>query len=423
MAFKLISKNGDFLPLLSRIEDEGNEVVAFTSEGGDIYEGILPKVDSPIDLDIQKDDTVIFDMVGAGDTAEVLKKKNYHVIGGGSLNDKIELDRNYGNDFMKDHGIAVPPTYEIHSFEELRDFLYKNEGKRFVFKPDGNLETDLTIVPSSWEGLVRSIPYIEEKVPKDTEFQLQEFVDGVEMSTEAWFNGTKFLQPINSTMEEKKFMEGDLGPNTGCMGNVVWAWDHETSEFLYNYIFQPLEEELMEAGYVGPLDINGIWNEEGIHGLEWTARFGYDAIQALTSILTMPLGDFLQNIRTLNEMPLSDEYGMAIRVSIPPYPSEGDVPKVPIVFPQDFSDEERDMIYLSDVYNSPNTGLSCAGTDGYILSIVSHGYNIPRIQRRIYRTAQRVEIPNKQYRSDIGDRVSGEKAKIQSLLKRLRKNT
>jgi phosphoribosylamine--glycine ligase len=421
MGFKLISKNGDFLPLLSRIEDEGNEVVFHTTQGGDIYKGILPSVDSPIELDIQKDDTVIFDMVGAGDTAEVLKDKNYHVIGGGKLNDKIELDRNHGNEFMEKHGIPVPPTHKFDSFDEVKKFLLEHTGERFVFKPDGNLETDLTIVPSSWEGLIRSLPYIEEKVPKDTMFQLQEFVEGIEMSTEAWFNGTKFLQPINSTMEEKKFMDSDLGPNTGCAGNIVWAWEREYSEFLYEYIFRPLEDTLRKADYIGPLDINGIWNEDGIHGLEWTSRFGYDAIQAMTRLFTIPFGKFLENIRTIDKMPLSNELAMSIRVSIPPYPSEGDVPKVPIVFPEDFSKEEQGMVYLSDVFVSPDTGLSCAGTDGYILAIATSGKSIPKMKSLIYNVADRIEVPNKQYRSDIGDRVIGEKAKMEMLLKNLMK--
>lgn len=423
MGFKLISKNGDFLPLLARIEQEDEDVLFYVSEDSDIYTGILPQVDNTVDLDIQGDDTVIFDMVGAGKTAETLKSKNYHVVGGGILNDNLELDRYFGNDFMREHGIQIPPTYEFPDLNEVEVFLQKNPDTRFVFKPNGNLETDLTIVPDSAEGLLASMPYLRDRIPEsqDVSYTLQEFVKGVEMSTEAWFNGTKFLQPINSTMEEKKLMTGNIGPNTGCAGNVVWSWDRQTSEFLYEYIFKDLENTLREHNYVGPLDINGIWNENGIHGLEWTARFGYDAIQAYSRLFNKPLGKFLKNIRTESEMPVDEGFALSVRVSIPPYPTEAEVPRVPVIIPDDVREQYGDHIYLSDVCYKNSPVLTCAGTDGYILSVASHGRGILPLQREVYTIVDTIEIPSKQYRVDIGDRVMRERQYIMTILKKLQR--
>lgn len=425
MGYKLISKNGDFLPLLQKIAEAhpDEDVKFYKSAEGPMFKGILDYVKNPIDLDIQRDDLVIFDMVGAGETAEVLKKKNYTVFGGGHLNDLLELDRGYGEEFMQKYGIQTPPTIEFSTFEEAEAHIRSHPGVLYVFKPNGNLETDLTIVPQSWEGLVRSLPYIKSRVPEDITFELQEFVEGIEMSTEAWFNGTQFLKPINSTMEEKKFMVGNIGPNTGCMGNVVWAWDREISEFLYEYLFKALEEPLREAGYIGPLDINGIWNEDGIHGLEWTARFGYDAIQAYSLLFTEEIGEFMKNIETKDSMPVKvGEYALSIRVSIPPFPSEGKVHEVPVVIPEEISKKYKQNIFLSDVQVTAD-GLSCAGMDGYVFSVATTGKHLPQLLATALYIIEEIDVQGKQYRNDIGERVIAEKRQIERIFRKLMKES
>jgi phosphoribosylamine--glycine ligase len=399
LAYKLISKNGDLLSLMRRISLEGNKVTCYLPGDNKMYEGILPIVHDTTQLEIEPGDTVIFDMVGAGKTAEILKDKNYTVVGGGVLNDKLELDRGFGEEFMLKHGLSCPPTDVFTDFQEAKALVEKT-GKRYVFKPNGNLETDLTYVSSSAENLLAMLDYLESKVPEGTEFELQEFVDGIEMSTEAWFNGERFLAPVNSTFEEKKFMAGGVGPNTGCMGNVVWAWDDEISEYLLDTLFRPMEDSLASAGYLGPLDINAIWNPEGVYCLEFTARFGYDAIQASSRLIDGGLGETLSNLYASDRLPMRQgELAVAVRVSIPPFPNEGSVPEIPIKIDKRFLDH----VYLSDVYLKDGK-LHCAGQDGYVLAVCDNGRNLPTILSKIAYIIEEIEIPGKQYRVDIGSR-------------------
>lgn len=412
MAIKLMSKDGDMLPLLHRME---GEKAAYIENDKGMHDGLTPKVHNPIELNPSTEDTVIYDMVGAGESAEVLKEKGMHVVGGGVLNDKLELDRKFGLDFMNDHGIQIPPTEEFDNFERCKQYILKSNA-RFVFKPDGNQDTDLTYVPKTADELKAMMPYLESKVDMEGDFVLQEFVDGIELSTEAWFNGERFILPINSTMEEKKFMVGNVGPNTGCMGNVVWAWDDITSQFLYEYLFKPLEPTLEREGYCGPLDINGIWNEQGIHGLEWTARFGYDAIQAFSTLLDEPLEFVLSNLRTMQELPVKEGYqALAIRVSIPPFPSDGEVPQVPVILAR----KALPHVFLSDVKLDEEQGLVTAGTDGYVLTVARSGRTLPPLQRESYSLLETIQIPSMQYRVDIGDRVPADRKVIDSIFRRL----
>ena len=414
--FKLVSKDGDFLPLLKRIEDEGYPVKAYLDGSNKMYDNMIDKVDNPLELDIAFDDVVIFDMVGAGEAAEVLKEKNYTVIGGGKLNDEIELDRSEGFKLMVEGGIKIPPGASFDSFEEAAAFVQKT-GKRYVFKPDGNKNTSLTYVSHSAEELLAMFPYLKEECGEGATFELQEFVEGVEMSTEAWFNGKNFLMPINSTFEEKPLMNEGLGPATGCAGNVVWCWDKERSEKIYHLIFEPLEDKLREANYLGPLDLNAIWTEEGPFGLEWTSRFGYDAIQSFSRLITEDLGSFFRDLPNLTKLPVSEGFSVAVRVSIPPYPSDGKPGELPLT---GLSPKHKDNIYLSDVYWDEELKVyRCAGSDGYVLSVCADSPNLNRAIDRIYQIADSIHIPGKQYRTDIGKRADRDREHVNRWVDRL----
>lgn len=408
---KLISKNGDFLPLLHRMKKSGHDVLAYVEGNLKLYDNILPKVHDINELDIAEGDVVVFDMVGAGKGADLLKEKGIAVVGGGELNDKLELDREFGMRFMEQHGIQIPPSIYCDTFDEAREVVQKTQ-KRYVLKPDGNLTTDLTYVSEDADDMLRMMDYFEDKIPDGTSFVLQEFVEGVEMSTEAWFNGERFLLPINSTFEEKKFMNGGYGPNTGCSGNVVWFWDEEISEKLYRMLFEKMEEPLREAGYVGPLDINAIWTEQGPLGLEFTARFGYDAIQCASRLIDMELGEFLHDLPALSEVPVkAAEYAMSVRCSIPPYPNDGEVPEIPI----DVSGCPPDALYLSDVYNKDGT-LVCGGEDGYICAVAGHGNRLNTVAKGVYEKVDTLIIPGLQIRTDINDRVAADREKVTQII-------
>jgi phosphoribosylamine--glycine ligase len=418
MTFKLISKDGDFLPLVLRMQEAGHEIKVFieSDKAKNMFDGLLYKVKSPLDLDIQKDDIVLFDMVGGGESAELLKNKGYQVVGGGMLNDQLELNRQTGDDFMNRHGLKTPPSEVFWDFLAAREFLQATPG-RFVFKPNGNLDTDLTYVSEDAEDLLAMLPYLEDRCPEDVNFELQEFVDGIEMSTEAWFNGTRFLLPINSTLEEKPLMVGGIGPNTGCMGNVVWWWPQDISQLLYERFFQPMEDELRDSGYVGPLDFNAIWTPQGPLGLELTTRFGYDAIQALSRIIDQEFGEFLAGLPLASSIPTTPNYSVAVRVSIPPYPHEGDVPEVPI---RGIIEDNKDNIYLSDIKLGDMANLVCAGSDGYVLSVCADSPRLSQCVKTVYDTIDTLVVPNKQYRTDIGERIS-EKLLVRGWIKNLYK--
>ena len=80
-------------------------------------------------------------------------------------------------------------------------------------------------------------------------FQLQRRVNGVEVAVGAFFNGKKFITPVNIRhFEHKKLFPGEVGPPTGEMGTAMF-WSEPNA--LFNRTLLKMEPKLAEEGYVG----------------------------------------------------------------------------------------------------------------------------------------------------------------------------
>lgn len=405
-------------------EEKGCLTYVAEHECEKIGDNIVLKVKTPIELDFKQDDVVIFDANGAGSEADTLKEKGYTVIGAGGLNDRLELDRDFGLIFMENHGIPVPPSFTFEDIDACIEFIRKNPD-RYVFKPHGNPSLALTYVATSAENMLGMLPYLKRETDKKSEghgtsFVLQKVVEGVEMSTEAWFNGKNFILPLNSTMEEKKFMDGGRGPNTGCMGSVLWNWSQEISIKLYEMLFKDMEADLAEAGYLGPLDINAIWTPKGPFALEFTPRFGFDAIQGFLRTLDVSPAAFLRGLRGSSSVPAREgQLAMAVAVSTPPYPTETEeIPKVPVrgISPLELAD----TVYQYDMMFDPDINMyTTAGAYNWVCSVTDNDTDFNKLRRRIYKKVSEIEVADKQYREDIGDRFLRDLSRVKSIIDRL----
>src|SRR5207245_8944189 len=140
-----------------------------------------------------------------------------------------------------------------------------------------------------------------------------------EISVEGWCDRQRLIFPFNATIEEKKFMAGDVGPRTGCESCVVFAYDGPLVEELLK-----MEDTLREEGYIGSLDLNMIVTEKGPLGLEWTARLGFDASNGLFHLMGPTLPEQLEAFAygALPAWEISPELALTLRFSIPPYPND-----------------------------------------------------------------------------------------------------
>ena len=417
MKFLMVSNVGEGAHLLHQIREEGNEVELYIDQPSyrSVWDGLIPKVDK---VEPAEDTVVIFDFTGHGKLADELRAAGFPTVAGSEFADKLEQDRMFGLDFMMRAGIKVPFTanFEKFSVQEVKDFLEDQGEKRFVFKPSGkDLPCSLTYVSEDSEDLIKWVEYVDKYFGKDVEsFILQEFKEGVCVSTEMYCDGKRLIRPANHTIEVKKVMSGELGQATGCAGNIVWVEHDETCRIVQEGLAR-VERLVVEAGLVGPIDLNAVVNEEGVWGLEWTPRFGYDATPTLIKMIQGGVGKFMSDIARGqgSTLQMIDKLASAVRITIPPYPLEPnkveDVQKVcpnigvPI---RGVPEDKEDRFYFFEVMLDDGDFVHSVGT-GVIAAVVGFGDSVEEAFAEPYEILDQLSIPNKQYRVDLAECLGG----------------
>ena len=400
-----------------RLRAEGHTVDYFLSDAKyeDVLRGLIPppKIHS-LDFrrhisgygfpDYSKYDFSLFDLTGRAKQADA-SRMLVPTLGDGALEHILEDDREFGIKFMEECGINVPPYQKFNTTSEAKAYLKKND-RPFVFKPftigGTGQDTATTYVAKSAADLIEFIDTLWEQ-SKHAAFILQEFVKGTEIGTEAFFNGSDFFL-ISGTLEEKKFMNDNKGPNTGCSGNLVFGMNDEMK--LYKEGLEKAKPLLQQYGFRGIIDLNTIVTEDNIYGLEWTPRFGYLCCPTIATMYGYGYGDLLYDIATGKNPEIKwggGSFGTAVTLTIPPYPTEIRLPKakgVPVegINPEDL--EQLTETYLFDVMLEGKK-LVTSGNYGYVGAILSAAHSPEGAFAQMESRLKAIQIPNCQYRTDL----------------------
>ena len=398
------------------MQAEGNEVKFYQHEHnkktkGQVGEGLVNIMDS---VSPDPGSVVVFDFTGRGRDADSLRKRGFAVVGGGVFNDALEHNRTYATQLMRAVGIKIPGTASFTSVKEGIKFAEAHP-KPLVFKPEGDWPAWMTMVGDTNEELAQDMARVAKQKSDSIKFDLQERVEGTEVSVEGWFNGEDWIyHSINSTMEEKRLLTGSLGPNTGCMGNVVFFYRHARPSLAKATLFK-LTNILRRAQYLGPIDVN----TKGGYALEFTPRFGYDAIQAMTELLEMELGKMLADVAKgqARSWRPSFDFSTGVTMSVPPFPSnnEEEVANsygIPVRLP----DNLLPFFHLGDVQLNKSGDMVTSGNDGVVGVMTALASTITESRKLCYERVKKVKVPNIQYRLDIGERALRE---VPQLLKQV----
>jgi len=419
--FLVISGGGDGLGLALKLRMQGNDVATWIREGRakDNYTGLLRKPDRWSEA-LEPDTVVIFDSSGGGRTADRLRARGHFVFAGSTFADQLELDRPLALGIMAEAGIKTPTSKTFTSWEKAKAYV-KERDTRLVFKASGKTGDYLGSYVSYDAGdLIEMLDYFAQVTAGKgkPEFVLQDFVKGIEISTEGWFNGDRFMSPWNHTIERKQLLNDGLGPSGGCAGNIVWCtkdMNHVIEEGIAR-----MAPVLRDNEYIGPIDLNAVVNDEGVWGLEFTPRFGYDALPAILELFESPVGDVIASMARLEyptELPMSGRYAAGVRLSIPPYPSEHFHPDegIPI---RGLTRDDRDHLYFFDVKLDDGNKLVSTAAFGAIVTITGSGDSITEAFSGPMEIADRAKIPQKQYRTDLGELFLDEWCKFDRCIKR-----
>jgi phosphoribosylamine---glycine ligase len=403
MRICLASQFGEGNWLAWKMQQEGHEVCSVVSDEqyAQALGGMIETVTDEIDPGAA--DLIVFDATGNGKDADKAREAT-PTIGDSVLADTLEEDRLYALDFMTRCGLKVAP-YE--AFDNPADGIrhIKKRDTRLVFKPTGEQDDkSTTYVSRSAEDMLRYFDVLFRSA-KVSQYILQDYVEGIEASTEVYINETGYYA-LNGTIETKKFMNGDLGPNTGCSGSLCWMFPKENE--LFEKGLKKCVEPLQEMGFTGPIDLNTIVNRDGCWALEFTPRFGYDATALLTRLLPVGFGDFLYAIASGERPPnlsmTKHPFCASVRLSIPPYPSDGLPDKfykegVPI---EGLYEKNLDRFFIYDVRKrGEGDELETAGLCGWVGSPMAVGEHPGQAFEGAYAMLKEVTVPQGQYRTDV----------------------
>ncbi len=398
-----------------RLMEEGNSCDYYLLEEdrtARILNGFVPSPVFTEPTSWKQYDLVIFDGNSDGPLADKIRKQT-PVIGCSELSCRMEDDRLFGFKAMEEMGIDVPMYESFDNPKDARKFLAEHPD-RYVYKPfqapgEDEIDSSVTYVAHSVSDMERSLDRLF-KASKGAPFLLQKFVEGIEISTEAWFDGSNF-HFLNATLEEKKFLAGNLGPNVGCSGNIVWAYNNVPLVFQRG-LGRGLNW-LRQHNYRGMVDLNTIVTRNRVYGLEWTPRLGFHASATLLNLLDVPWGEFLHQFADapaggiVAEDRTSFPFGAGIDISVPPFPNAK--AKAEAGKPIDGVDPEQAWheTYLYDAM-MPEDELTTAGVNGDIGCVLSKGNTFRGAWDGAMEMVKKIKAPDLQWRVDL-ETTTGER--------------
>jgi phosphoribosylamine--glycine ligase len=241
---------------------------------------------------------------------------------------------------------------------------------------------------------------------------LQEKVDGIEMGIAGWFGPHGWSALKEESFEHKKFMNDDLGCNTGEMGTVI---QHVKASRLFDKVLKPLTGKLHELRYVGDCNVNCMIDAEGEPWpFEFTMRLGWPDFTIRCAVME---GDPIAWMRALldgkDEFKASGEVAVGVVLAHGDFPTEKEPRRKWVGFPiNGLEPEAVDSFHPQQIMADKQ--LVSAGC--YLAVVTGAGKTVREAKGRAYGVAWQVEMPsNLMFRTDIGERLRADLPKLHKL--------
>ena len=419
MRYLGIGEYNDLGALYLGLATQGHEVRVFVEDEAsrDVYGGML---DFTADWQAElgwlrgsdgESGIVLFESAVKGELQDALRRDGFQVIGGSALGDRLEAEREFGQQVLRGFGLRTAATHGFTGYDAAIDFLRRNGG-RYVLKFNGAGSPRTRNYIGEMSDAADMLALLEmyrshDSGSKPPDFVLMRHVQGVEVGVGAYFNGEAFLTPACIDFEHKRFFPGDLGELTGEMGTIV---SYRGSEKLFDASLAKVAPLLRDGGYRGYINLNMIVNDEGLWPLEFTSRFGYPGFAICEALHEESWDAIFRRMLRKDSLRIATRPGFSAGVvlTVPPFPysqgyeelSKGE----PICFHPGMSAADRAALHFAEVA-SQGGHLVTSGSFGYVGVATGIGASVQAAGDAAYGVARKVVLPNLRYRTDIGERV------------------
>ncbi len=329
-------------------------------------------------------------------------------VGPGAAAARIEGSKAFAKALMAQAGV---PTAEYAVFDDLEraQAYVRAQGAPLVVKADGLAAGKGVTVAATVEEALEAVRECLEDGrfgAAGREVLIEECLEGVETSYMVLTDGETLL-PLPTSMDHKRLLDGDAGPNTGGMGAVspsphLGAADEEA---VLAAVMRPVVAALSEGGrpYRGFLYAGLMLSPRGAKVLEFNCRLGDPETQALMMRIDGDLVPLLMAAATgdLRGRRLSLSPGAAAVVVMASDGYPGSYAKgLPIVGLDAAGDVAGVQVFHAGTAMDAGGAVTTSG--GRVLGVVGRGPDLGQALERAYAGVERVGWEGARHRTDIG---------------------
>ncbi len=321
----------------------------------------------------------------------------------------IEGSKAFAKDLMQRYHIPTA-AYAVFTEQAAAEDYVRRVGAPVVVKADGlALGKGVTVAQTVDEALQALRAIMEDKVfgASGSRVVIEECLTGPEVSVLAFTDG-KTVVPMISSMDHKRALDGDCGPNTGGMGTVAPNpfYTPEIAARCRREIFEPTIAAMNAEGrpFKGCLYFGLMLTPDGPKVIEYNCRFGDPETQVVLPLLESDLLEIMLAVREerLAEVPVQFSSGAAccVIVASAGYPKSYET-GFAITYP-------GELPQLSAQLFSAGTRLkdgALVTSGGRVVGVTATADTLPQAVARAYKAVEQVHFSNAYYRRDIGARA------------------
>lgn len=332
---------------------------------------------------------------------DALRAKGIKTFGPDKKAAIIEGSKAFSKELMKKYNI---PTAAYETFDDMEKALgyIKTCPLPIVVKADGlALGKGVTIAETREVAIDAVRAAMEDKVfgASGDKIVIEEFLTGPEVSVLSFTDG-KTVVPMVSSMDHKRALDGDKGPNTGGMGTIAPNpyYTEDIAKICMETIFKPTIEALNKEGrpFSGCLYFGLMLTADGPKVIEYNCRFGDPETQVVLPLLESDLLDIMLKIYDGKlsdaEVKFKDQCAACVVMASNGYPKKYET-GFEITMPKDKN------IYVA---GAKLNGGKLETSGGRVLGVTETAPTLGEAIDKAYAVVDMIDFANAYYRKDIG---------------------
>ena len=318
----------------------------------------------------------------------------------------IEGSKVFSKNLMRKYGI---PTAAYRVFDDPAEALLYLETAPIptVVKADGlALGKGVTVAMTREEAFAAVREIMEDRKFGDSgsRIVIEEYLEGPEVSVLSFTDGETVV-PMVSSMDHKRALDGDRGPNTGGMGTIAPNpfYTPDVARTCMEQIFLPTIRAMKAEGreFRGCLYFGLMITKDGPRVIEYNCRFGDPETQVVLPLLESDLLTVMQAVTEgrLKDCPVRFRDGAACCVVLASAGYPGSYGKgYEITIPA----EVRDHVFVAGAALKEGRLVTSGGR---VLGVTATADTLAEAVKAAYALADTVTFENRFCRRDIGKRA------------------